>query len=38
STASAFSALNDKKLKLLWEDRRASDRTERLRLYQVLSE
>jgi len=38
STASAFSALNDRKLKLLWEDRRASDRSERLHLYQVLSE
>jgi 4-amino-4-deoxy-L-arabinose transferase-like glycosyltransferase len=37
-TASAFSALNDKKLKLLWEDRRAADRDERLRLYQVLPE
>jgi 4-amino-4-deoxy-L-arabinose transferase-like glycosyltransferase len=38
STAVAFSALNDKKLKLLWEDRRAADRDERLRLYQVLTE
>jgi len=36
STASAFSALNDQNLKLLWEDRRAADRSERLRLYQVL--
>jgi 4-amino-4-deoxy-L-arabinose transferase-like glycosyltransferase len=36
STASAFSALNDKKLKLLWEDRRAADRSERLRLYQLI--
>ncbi len=36
STASAFSALNDQKLKLLWEDRRAADRSERLRLYQVV--
>lgn len=35
SAATAFSALNDKKLKLLWEDRRAADRDERLRLYQV---
>jgi hypothetical protein len=36
STASAFSALNDQKLKLLWEDRRAADRSERLRLYQLI--
>ncbi len=38
STASAFSALHDKKLKLLWEDRRAADRDERLRLYEVIPE
>ena len=38
STASAFSALNDQKLKLLWEDRRAADRSERLRLYQLVSD
>jgi len=34
--ASAFATLNDKKLNLIWEDRRAADRDERLRLYQVL--
>jgi hypothetical protein len=38
SAASAFSALIDKKLKLLWEDRRAADRDERLRLYEVMPE
>ena len=38
STATAFSALHDKKLKLLWEDRRAADRDERLRLYEVIPE
>ena len=38
SAANAFSALNDKKLKLLWEDRRAADRDERMRLYEVMPE
>jgi 4-amino-4-deoxy-L-arabinose transferase-like glycosyltransferase len=35
SEAQAFSSLNDKKLVLIWEDRRAADRDERLRLYEV---
>jgi len=38
SEAWAFARLNNKKLTLLWEDRRASDRDERLRLYQVNAE
>ncbi len=38
NTATAFSALNEKQLKLLWEDRRAADRSERLRLYEVITE
>ncbi|QWC95833.1 hypothetical protein G6733_03470 [Polynucleobacter paneuropaeus] len=36
SEAQAFGSLNDKKLVLIWEDRRAADRDERLRLYEVL--
>ena len=36
SEAQAFGSLNDKKLILMWEDRRAADRDERLRLYEVL--
>ena len=36
SEAQAFGSLNDKKLLLIWEDRRAADRDERLRLYEVL--
>jgi 4-amino-4-deoxy-L-arabinose transferase-like glycosyltransferase len=35
SEAQAFGSLNDKKLVLMWEDRRAADRDERLRLYEV---
>jgi hypothetical protein len=38
SEASAYATLNNKKLTLLWEDRRASDRDERLRLYEVIPE
>jgi len=38
SEARAYARLNNKKLTLLWEDRRASDRDERLRLYQVIAE
>jgi len=38
SEARAYASLNNKKLTLLWEDRRASDRDERLRLYQVSAE
>jgi 4-amino-4-deoxy-L-arabinose transferase-like glycosyltransferase len=33
--AKAYAALNQKKIELLWEDRRAADRDERLRLYQI---
>jgi 4-amino-4-deoxy-L-arabinose transferase-like glycosyltransferase len=33
--AKAYGSLNSKQLELLWEDRRVSDRDERLRLYQV---
>jgi len=36
SEAKAFAQLNNKKLTLLWEDRRAADRDERLRLYEVI--
>ena len=35
SEAKAYASLNKKKIELLWEDRRASDRDERLRLYQI---
>ncbi len=38
SDAKAYASLNNKKLILLWEDRRAADRDERLRLYQVSPE
>jgi hypothetical protein len=38
SEAKAYAKLNKKKLHLLWEDRRASDRDERLRLYEVIPE
>jgi 4-amino-4-deoxy-L-arabinose transferase-like glycosyltransferase len=38
SEARAYASLNNKKLTLIWEDRRASDRDERLRLYQVSAE
>ena len=38
SEAKAYGNLNSKKLVLLWEDRRVSDRDERLRLYQVSPE
>ena len=38
SEARVYASLNNKKLTLLWEDRRASDRDERLRLYQVSAE
>jgi hypothetical protein len=38
SEARAYAKLNNKKLRLLWEDRRAADRDERLRLYEVISE
>jgi 4-amino-4-deoxy-L-arabinose transferase-like glycosyltransferase len=33
--AKAYANLNQKKIELLWEDRRAADRDERLRLYQI---
>jgi hypothetical protein len=33
--AKAYASLNEKSLQLLWEDRRAADRDERLRLYQI---
>jgi hypothetical protein len=36
--AKAYASLNQKKITLLWEDRRAADRAERLRLYRVTSE
>jgi len=38
SEAKAYAQLNNKKLNLIWEDRRAADRDERLRLYEVTSE
>jgi len=38
SEAQAYARLNNKKLHLLWEDRRAADRDERLRLYEVIPE
>lgn len=38
SEAQAYAQLNNKKLYLLWEDRRAADRDERLRLYEVIPE
>lgn len=38
SEAKAYAQLNNKKLHLLWEDRRAADRDERLRLYEVVPE
>ena len=38
SEAKAYAQLNNKKLHLLWEDRRAADRDERLRLYEVIPE
>jgi len=38
SEAKAYATLNNKRLILLWEDRRVSDRDERLRLYQVTPE
>ena len=38
SEARVYADLNKKKVSLLWEDRRASDRDERLRLYQVSPE
>jgi 4-amino-4-deoxy-L-arabinose transferase-like glycosyltransferase len=38
SEAKAYAQLNNKKLSLLWEDRRAADRDERLRLYEVIPE
>jgi 4-amino-4-deoxy-L-arabinose transferase-like glycosyltransferase len=38
SEAQAYAQLNNKKLQLLWEDRRAADRDERLRLYEVIPE
>ncbi len=38
SEAKAYAQLNNKKLHLIWEDRRAADRDERLRLYEVLPE
>ena len=38
SEAKAYAQLNNKKLSLIWEDRRAADRDERLRLYEVTSE
>ena len=38
SEAKAYAQLNNKKLRLLWEDRRAADRDERLRLYEVIPE
>lgn len=36
--AKAYGSLNSKQLVLIWEDRRVSDRDERLRLYQVSPE
>ena len=36
--AKAYASLNEKKITLLWEDRRAADRDERLRLYQITPE
>jgi hypothetical protein len=33
--AKAYASLNKKIIELLWEDRRAADRDERLRLYQI---
>jgi hypothetical protein len=36
--AKAYASLNQKKITLLWEDRRAADRAERLRLYRVTPE
>ncbi|HAT39300.1 ArnT family glycosyltransferase [Polynucleobacter necessarius] len=38
SEAKAYAKLNNKKLTLLWEDRRPADRDERLRLYEVIPE
>jgi hypothetical protein len=38
SEAKAYAKLNNKKLQLLWEDRRPADRDERLRLYEVIPE
>ena len=38
SEAKIYAGLNKKKVSLLWEDRRASDRDERLRLYKVSPE
>jgi 4-amino-4-deoxy-L-arabinose transferase-like glycosyltransferase len=38
SEASAYASLTSRKLTLLWEDRRPSDRDERLRLYKVSPE
>ena len=38
SEAKAYAQLNNKQLNLIWEDRRAADRDERLRLYEVTSE
>jgi hypothetical protein len=38
SEAKAYAQLNSKKITLLWEDRRAADRDERLRLYEVIPE
>jgi hypothetical protein len=35
--AKAYAKLNNKQIELLWEDRRAADRDERLRLYQIIS-
>jgi len=35
--AKAYASLNKKRITLLWEDRRAADRDERLRLYQITS-
>jgi hypothetical protein len=36
--AQASAQVNNQKLRLLWEDRRAADRDERLRLYEVIPE
>jgi hypothetical protein len=36
--AKAYASLNQKTFTLLWEDRRAADRAERLRLYRVTPE
>jgi hypothetical protein len=36
--AKAYASLNQKTITLLWEDRRAADRAERLRLYRVTPE